>query len=478
MALLAFGLAKAQPEAHIQFTSFYTTDQGPYMETAFVVIGSSLTHLPNENGKLQSKILVTEIFKQDDEILDFKKYELFGPEVTDSLWLDFMNQERFAMPSGFYQYEIAIVDLYSPDSAQYTYNTVAHMLDEPGEEITSSTLELIESSPVPTVEQTKYSKSGYEIKPLVYDYFPPAANELSFYLEIYNSDVALGADNEYLATYHIENYSNGEIVGQYRQFDKLSTAPVNVLIKGFNITELETGTYILVLEVRDKENELLMTKQHRFFRFNADPESIIADINEQDIFGTFAEKITDWDTLAEHLYSMHPIAEGLERNIIDNQIPTFDVETMQQFLYTFWSARDAEDPEAAFLTYTEQVALVNEAYGTKVRKGYETDRGRVYLQYGTPDSQVLRPSEPSSYPYEIWHYHRAGEYTNRRFVFYNPDLVTNDYTLLHSDMYGEIKNNNWELILNSRNNPLENIDQTDPRDQYGGNADDFFTNPR
>lgn len=475
--LYGFAGAHAQPEAHNQFATFYSTEQGPYIETAFVVIGNSLFHKQTENGSLQAKILVTEIFKSGGEIVDFKKYELFGPEISDSIFLDFMNQERFALNDGYYNYELTITDLYSIDSLRTTVNDVVHIKGA-GNDLMASTLELVQANPEPTTEITSYSKAGYEIIPLIYDYYPTGANSLAFYIEIYNSDLVLGDTTQYLITYHIEDFSTAQVVGQFRQFAKMETEPVNVLMKGFNIESLPTGTYSLVFELRDQNNELLVTKQHRFFRFNEDLIAAQNDLAEVDVIGTFAESITDADTLREILYAHHPISEALERTIIEEQIEIFDLESMQQFLYTIWVKRMSEDPKGGFLNYMEQVKLVDEMFGTKVREGYETDRGRVYLQYGTPNSVTDRPNEPSSYPYQIWQYYKAGEYSNKKFIFYNPDLVTNDYVLLHSDMYGEIRNDRWELVLNSRNNPTDNIYDTEPQDQFGGNSNDYWTNPR
>jgi len=43
----------------------------------------------------------------------------------------------------------------------------------------------------------------------------------------------------------------------------------------------------------------------------------------------------------------------------------------------------------------------------------------------------------------IWHYYRSGRYSDRRFVFYQPERSTTCWTLLTSDMPGEINNSRW-----------------------------------
>jgi len=113
-----------------------------------------------------------------------------------------------------------------------------------------------------------------------------------------------------------------------------------------------------------------------------------------------------------------------------------------------------------------------------IRRGFETDRGRVYLQYGPPNSITSRSHEPSSYPYEIWYYHQLTDAQwNKRFVFYNPDLVTNDYELLHSNAIGENYNQTWKHDLHKRN--TMNIDpyNTEDVDRWGSEAERIYNNP-
>ena len=83
------------------------------------------------------------------------------------------------------------------------------------------------------------------------------------------------------------------------------------------------------------------------------------------------------------------------------------------------------------------VDIVQERFGSVQVKGYRTDRGRVYLQYGQPNDILEIPSDPVTLPYEIWHYYYLDNQSNVKFVFYDPALVGNDYELLHSNKYGE-----------------------------------------
>jgi hypothetical protein len=73
-------------------------------------------------------------------------------------------------------------------------------------------------------------------------------------------------------------------------------------------------------------------------------------------------------------------------------------------------------------------------------------------------------------PYEIWTYNRnqIGE-SNVFFVFFNDDLVSNEFRLLHSSAIGEPKNNKWQEVLSQSGMfvPNHNLDKQPVRDRLG-----------
>ena len=138
--------------------------------------------------------------------------------------------------------------------------------------------------------------------------------------------------------------------------------------------------------------------------------------------------------------------------------------------------RNPENPIASFNEYETQLKTVNNTYGLSYKYGFETDRGRVYLKYGSPTTVVQKETSPSEYPYEIWQYNKIGMFSNKRFIFYNPALVNNTYQLLHSDMIGETKNQGWQGILSKRNTVNGSVDNPNQFNQehFGGNSNDLF----
>jgi GWxTD domain-containing protein len=124
-----------------------------------------------------------------------------------------------------------------------------------------------------------------------------------------------------------------------------------------------------------------------------------------------------------------------------------DLESMKSFLFTFWQTRNPADPETAWRKYMEQVAYTDSEFGSRVKRGWQTDRGRVYLQYGKPNTRIERPNNPDYYPFEIWHYYETNGMHNCKFLFYNPSL-SGDYELINTEnLPMEVKNADWKRMV-------------------------------
>ena len=193
---------------------------------------------------------------------------------------------------------------------------------------------------------------------------------------------------------------------------------------------------------------------------------------------TFVSSIPS-DSISDFINCLSPIASRMESNIIDKKSENINDTLKRQFLYSFWYNRQPDNPELAWQKYKAEIDKADQLFSTKVRRGYQTDMGRIFLKYGPPNTITDRPNEPSAYPYQVWHYYKIGKFNNKRFIFYKPDLGTNEYVTLHSTLQGEYFNRNWKTDLHRRNTPGRSVDNLqNPNDgQWGSNSNIFFTNP-
>jgi GWxTD domain-containing protein len=239
-----------------------------------------------------------------------------------------------------------------------------------------------------------------------------------------------------------------------------------------------------VLESRDKQNNLVSTKKRQFSRVNVVQHYTqnLNEVSDNVLKTSFVSIYTNRDSLMLILDAHQPIADNSELITIRNILPTSDLRTLQSFFYTFWYSRNQEDPNGAWLNYAKLVNEAQESFGTRLKKGWQTDRGRVYLQYGPPNTRVVRYNETQYWPFEIWHYYEGNKnLRNGRFLFYNTTL-DNDFELLHSDAPGEIRNYDWKNLTMSRgmntSSSVNRMGTNQSQDPYSGNlVEDLWYNP-
>jgi GWxTD domain-containing protein len=463
-------------EAHFSTCVFYSHEQGPYIETYLTVIGNSATFKKTESKLYNSKIEVIYIFKKGDEIETFRKFVLNSPEI-DSLDRkpNFTDVQRIPIPNGVYELEIRLSDL---NTNLEPFTAIQQIVIEfPENEISISEIQLLES--FKKTEQTNLlSKSGYDLLPYATNYYPDNTVKISFYVEVYNTSKSLGENEKFLIKFYVEKIENNRTMGEFSGFTRKETAAISPYLKEFSIDLLPSGNYNLVIEIVDKENNVKATKKTLFYRnnakFNIKPDQLTA-VN---VTGTFVDKFNSPDTLREYIRCTRPITDDFEKRFEDNQLAEADLSILKSFFYSFWLKRNPANPEQEWNEYKEQVDYVQKMYASKIRKGYETDRGRVYLQYGKPNTIMERKNEPTSYPYEIWHYYRHSRRNDARYIFYNTDLVSNDYELLHSNVYGELQDFRWQYRLQKRSNAMPDLDDGITPDHWGKQVEDFFDIPR
>ncbi len=478
LLILALALSTAYGQqgvdVYVETHQFQIPGSGPRLDIDLAIAGGSTKRMPDANGDHRSRIQVVIIIEKDSMIVAHAKTEVKGPATPDGAPVDFLHHEHFDLAPGSYDMSLQVTDL-NMEPAVSTEQLLPLQVRAVSEGVQFSDV-LLAQYIAPETEAGK-GKYGYVVLPLVSTYYPSDINELRFYVELYNTDKVFGQDSLYLLTYQLEQFETRKVHGAYKKVQRTKARPVEVVMAQFDIRDLPSGNFILAIEVVDRTGKVV-GRQEQFIQRNNPLSYDIADVSDVNVSNTFAERITDRDTLAEFINSMRPIGDDLERKIIDDRVKDRDLELMQRFFYSFWYNRNGLAPESAWKEYHAEVIRVNKAYGSRIRKGYETDRGYIHLRYGAPNSILDRPSDPDAYPYQIWHYYKAGRYANRRFVFYLPDLVSNDYELLHSDMRGEVQNPRWNQIIHSRNVPMNNVDVTPVNSASGERLQEFFDQPR
>lgn len=462
-------------KAFISHKPYCTNKMQPYVEFTFIVGGNTVQYVKNEKGLYEASVEIRVDVARNDSVVKSLHYILASDAFEDSSRVDkpdFADIKNLPVDNGEYFLNFYLKDR-NKDTAYMKYIDRV-VLNFPKDKISSSRISLYQDMSAP-IAPGMYIKYGFYMPPLYYNFVPEDQYVLPFALEVYNTKQVLGSNKMLKSKSYVE-YAENKMVAMPNQIlsKSMKTDDVVLVIDQFNVFKLPSGNYNLVVELYDESDSLLTVNKVFFQKSNPSVKLDITQYDEISTDNTFVDKITDRKVLEEYVCSLYPIGTAIERDFFDHRLKTITTEQMQHYFYSFWLSRSPKDPEGAWNRYNKMVSFVQERFGSKQVKGYKTDRGRVYLQYGQPNDIKEIPSDPVTLPYEIWHYYYLDDQTNVKFVFYDPTLVGNDYELLHSTKYGELHDSNWKMKLVKNIQPQQDIYNPDPEDYWGGDINGNF----
>ncbi len=157
--------------------------------------------------------------------------------------------------------------------------------------------------------------------------------------------------------------------------------------------------------------------------------------------------------------------------ILKKHLESGDTLAVRQEMKRLWQGKMRE-----FWEFKHRVDFALEKFSTRTEPGYETDRGRILIQYGFPDQRFIKNMEPGVLPYEIWIYRQLKGFHNVRFVFYNPYIASNYFELIHSTLPGEVFNPYWEryVVQGNKSPSYWGPDRTRGRSYFGKQIRDYY----
>lgn len=430
---------------YVDHLVYYEANGNPYSEVLFSFDYATFTpRYTDSTESAGARIVLTML--RDTSVIVFRKGDIQSPIYRKGQYSDFTHLERFAVVPGVFKLRIEISDLYngSPKAEVYEQEVTIHAMQQA---ITISPPQIVAAFRM-SEDQCPMCKSGYELLPYIKSYIPGDMKTLAFYGEVYGTQVLFGESKPFILRAMITDKSGKEISKHTQQW-RGTSAQIVPILRTLDIKDLQDGEYNLRIEVRDKDNKVIEFSERRINRAGyIDETAMSSDVNAA--LPAYFLSFQDSAQLYEKILYLMPIAQDNDRFTMQNQLGKADLKTLQLFHYNFWYKRNPTDPEASCREYEQRTKEVEAAFLYRGKKGWQTDRGRVYLQYGKPNTRIVRPSDPDYWPFEIWHYYETdNNLHNRRFLFYDTALG-GDMELLHSDVPAEVKNFAWKEMVRSR----------------------------
>jgi len=375
--LITFCGSIAALDASITYTTFHSS-QTNYVEVNLFILGETVTYLPKELDTLmmQAGVEVVILFKQNEQIIKYDKYNLNSPINATSD--NFVDLKRYGLSNVSYVIEVSIEDL--NDASNVTKYSGKIEINYEGTALLQSDVQLL-STAEPATDENVFVKNGHYQEALPYNFYNKNASKLIFYNEIYNAEEA--TPGSFIVSYGINRIVNERSrivsIGHKRK----RSAPVNVLLIEMDISEIESGNYELFVEIRNKEKELQSKKTINFQRSNpyfkfTRKESMYVDLNTQ-----FVGKLS-FEELEYSVRAIAPLVKDSDVEfmnvILSKRKP--DTTAMQRFLFNFWVNQEPNQPEILYTQYMEVAKAVDRMFDGGFGHGFESDRGFIFMKYG------------------------------------------------------------------------------------------------
>lgn len=460
-------------QGYSQSYCFKGADDSTYVETAVNVLASTVTYLQNNDKKFSAQIEITIAYLKDSVPVKFYKYILNSPLLKDTSDLNFnlIDMKRTNLLEGKYLVYVSVRDLNNKKSVELQ-NQETIEFSFPKNKISVSSIKFL-SSYNKTIENNIYSFGGFDLKPTGINFIPTTQNQLAFYVELYQAKEILG-DSNISIVYSIRD-KKGNVVNSLAGISKQKAKTINPVLAAIDITDLPSGNYDFCVELKNAHNKIITQKFQFFQRQKNISIKSIDDLNALTGFDYFISMVHG-DSISFYLEALSPVASPYELDFIQTLLKQRDTLLEKKYMFYFWQKRDLDHPIVSWLDYKNGVDLVEENYSAMNKHGWETDRGRVVLQYGLPNAASGIIYEAGAHPYDIWHYYNLSStgQTNVRFVFYDPGTGTNDFKLIYSDAVSETKDDHWRQLIYNQWGTNSNLDQTDTQDYIGKKVDDYF----
>ncbi len=435
--LLSFpGKGESKVKFNMDYGRFRYDTTAVYLEVYYsVYIDKNEISVMQDNDQASTKLNFDLIDSDADSIVAHDqinvKFTNVGAEGSD-LPQGTLGMLKLVVPEGNYTVRLSNAS----DTIQYNVGTKTFDSDH----ITMSDVELCSNIVMGSNKTSSpFYKNTMEVTPNPTQIYGKSVPRLYYYVELYNMDrrstnpdakvevQAAIADKQGKMRMN-KNYS--------RDFSHESTVERGA----FNISGLESGLYTLIFAATDLSDNSSVYRRRNFYVYN--PDVVLASAGEESFENSDFKNMPE-SQLDEMFDEAQYVVTKSERNVykILNS-----VDTKRQFMFRFW--KEKNKLQQGFRDeYYDRVQYANDNFSTGSTKGWQTDRGRVYILYGEASEIDRHPVGPDENPYEIWYYHELDGGVEFDFVDLNGFGI---YRLVNSTKREELSDPQWQNYIYQR----------------------------
>ncbi len=427
-------------EFDFDYSQFAYDSTANYVEFYYSFGQNSLIKQFKDSSFIIEGLLSIEIIDSSSQNQIVNREWRISHEMKDTLNIEnsLVGVVGFVLPSGVYRCTVSGKDSSNSINGK-TYNEYLNIKPFIDSNITLSNIQLASkiTQDSPNINSIFY-KNTYEVIPMPASVYGEAQPVLFHYFEIYNLET-INHENLLILNTLVYNSRGKLVFNKSKQIKTKVSSRVEVGTVVLN--KLPTDTYVLIITLIDSTGNYGVSSAKKFFMLN--PSVVVVDSLEGEISDVFAsqfgvmseEELDDLFEQSEYIATSQEIEQYNSLNSIEGK---------QKFLNQFWNIRDT-DPSTSrneyLIEYLDRIQKSNQQFSALGKKGWKSDRGRVYLKYGEPSEIERFPNQIDSKPYEIWRYN---EIEGGVFFIFADMTNFSDYQLVHSTARGELRDDNWE----------------------------------
>lgn len=370
-------------------------------------------------------------------------------DSVDALEKDIRLFNRLTMmvSPGIYSARLMILDAVSKVEGTFIYDRL-EIVPSKRDKLALSTLELahdiqIVDENLSSEGASRLVKNGRKVIPNPMGIYSDNDSNLFIYAELYNLAFNSNVNDTFSLNYKVYD-EDGSLFFDYGDIIQQKPGSSSVISNALNIADYNPGRYSLRLTARDFASGHLDSSLIGFIIFPKTGE--LPQVITQRI-------LHPYDSAGLET-KMH-ISRFLLTPIQSQMLGSLNDVGKERFIDQFFADKDP-DPKTHENEYLDDVfrryIFANDNYSTLpgINDGWNTDRGRILLQYGPWDTRVEESSPAYGKPWEKWTYYSI----QGGVVFVFQDIGGyGDYELVHSTADGEIYNADWDRII-KENAPL------------------------
>ncbi len=478
LLLVAFGGLVASASARpvlftVEANRLRVNDTQTLIEYYVTVDGASVRYARTPGGFEARVALTLTVADSVGGIRKAQKFLLRSPTIADTgaARRPFRLHERIGVANGRHTLGFTAIDQVrgaGADEVRLELPLVAGYQASKGVQV--SDIQLLESFQK-TDKPDEFTKSGLALTGRVTDFYPQEVEMLKFYAEIYHAAGALPAGASLTLRYRIRLLDGAAPVVVGEKKVQQPAAPVNVVLTQLNLGAVPSGNCELVVEAVAPDGRVLGSAVRSFQRSNpglpvpGEAEDLVKRAqatSADELKGTFVADL-DSTKLPHYLLSLRPVCTNVEAAFSESLAKTGTARQQRAYLFHFWKKQSQTEAAERWADYKHRIEYVDQAFGNPTFRAYETDQGRVYLQYGAPDQLFTERTDPQrasansdGRPYQIWNYYKLknltsiSNQTNRQFVFFQRNLGDPSPRLIHSNAIGERVDTNWRAQVGDK----------------------------